>query len=202
MAAAIMMWGDNMLKPEDRINSKKELEEWIKYERTKYPCGTLKRLVGIGELAILSRHQELLRKTEYYLNTKKKVRFVLSKLRLSKIQNKYSLHIPLNCCGKGLKIVHLGPILMNSYVTVGEDCSFHMNSAVVAGGTNDGVPTLGNHVIVGYGACILGDVTIADYVAIGANAVVNKDCIEENVAIAGVPAKIVSRNGSLEWKKS
>ena len=190
-----------MLKPEDRINNKKELKEWIKYERTKYPCGTLKRLAGIGELAILSRHQELLRKTEYYLNSKKKVRFVLSKLKLSQIQNKYALHIPLNCCGKGLKIVHLGPILMNSRVTVGKDCSFHMNSAVVAGGTGDGVPTLGNHVIVGYGACILGEVTIADYVAIGANAVVNKDCIEENVAIAGVPAKIVSRNGSLEWNK-
>lgn len=190
-----------MLKSENRINSKKELNEWIEYERKKYPCGTIKRLLGVGESAILSRHQERLRKTEYYLNTNKKIRFFLSKLILSKIQTKYSLHIPLNCCGKGLRIVHLGPILMNSNVTVGSDCKFHMNTALVAGGTNDNVPILGDRVVVGYGAVVLGDVYIADDVAVGANAVVNKNCMEQSVTVAGVPAKIISRNGSGAWGK-
>ena len=66
-----------MLKPENRINSKKELKEWIEYERKKYPCGKMKRLLGLGENAILSRHQERLRKTEYYFNANKKFVFYL-----------------------------------------------------------------------------------------------------------------------------
>lgn len=191
-----------MLNQEDRITNRQDLQEWLKYERAKYPCGFVKRFLTIGETAVLLKHQKLLRKTEYYLNTNKKLRFIISKFKLTRLQTKYELHVPLNCCGKGLKIVHLGPVLINNRSTVGRDCSFHMNSALVAGGTNDGVPTLGDRVIVGYGACVLGSVKIANYVAIGANAVVNKDCLEENVAIAGVPAKIISRNGSLEWNKN
>lgn len=190
-----------MLSTEDRITSQNALREWIRYESARYPCGRLSRLLGIGENAILRKHQILLRKTEYYKNTNKKLLYILSRSRLRSLQTKYALHIPLNCCGKGLRIVHLGPVLMNNKVTVGRDCAIHMNAALVAGGTNDGVPTLGDRVIVGYGAVVLGDVHIANHVAIGANAVVNKDCLEENVAIAGVPAKIISRNGSLEWNK-
>ena len=90
---------------------------------------------------------------------------------------------------------------MSGRVKVGQDCRLHMNTALVAGGTTKGVPTLGNNVVVGYGAVVLGDVRIADYVAIGANAVVNKDCLEENVTIAGVPAKVISHNGSGNWGK-
>ena len=74
-----------------------------------------------------------------------------------------------------------------------------MNTSVVAGGTNDFVPTIGNHVILGVGAVVLGGVTIADNVAIGANAVVNKSVEQSNVTVAGVPAKIVSNHGTLDW---
>lgn len=55
--------------------------------------------------------------------------------------------------------------------------------------------------MVGVGAIILGDVTIADGVAIGANAVVNKSVTEENIAVAGVSAKKISNNGRAEWNK-
>jgi len=44
-------------------------------------------------------------------------------------------------------------------------------------------------------------VYIANNVAIGANALVNKSVEEENIAIAGVPAKKISNNGRLEWNK-
>ena len=97
--------------------------------------------------------------------------------------------------------MHLGPILINRNAVVGEDCSLHMNTGLVAGGTNHGVPTLEKGVVVGIGAIVLGDVHIADDVAIGANAVVNKDVAEENIAVAGVPAKKISNNGRKEWNK-
>ena len=46
---------------------------------------------------------------------------------------------------------------------------------------------------------VLGNVTVADNVAIGANAVVNRDVLEENIAVAGVPAKKISNNGAIAW---
>ena len=53
--------------------------------------------------------------------------------------------------------------------------------------------------IVGFGAVILGNTHIADSVAIGANAVVNKDVTEEDIAVAGVPARKVSDRGRSAW---
>lgn len=97
--------------------------------------------------------------------------------------------------------MHVGPILINDKAVIGKNCSLHINTAIVAGGTNNEVPVIGEGVVVGVGAVILGGVTIANNIAIGANAVVNKSFIEENIAIAGVPAKKVSNNGSLEWNK-
>lgn len=190
-----------MLKNEDRILTKSDLKEWLSYEKKLYPCSFVSRALSVGEAAVLYKHQVLLRKTEYYLNSGNKILFVFYRYFLRKLQLRHSLHIPTNCCGKGLHIMHVGPILMNNCVTVGENCTFHINTALVAGGTNDDVPILGKGVIVGCGAIVLGGVNIANNVAIGANAVVNKDCLEENVAIAGVPARIISRNGSLEWNK-
>lgn len=43
--------------------------------------------------------------------------------------------------------------------------------------------------------------SVADNVAIGANAVVCTDIVEENIAVAGVPAKKISSHGRLEWNK-
>src|SRR5437588_7579459 len=55
-------------------------------------------------------------------------------------------------------------------------------------------PTLGNGVLVGMGAKILGPVTIGDGCRIGANAVVNKD-IPANCTVVGIPGRVVRRNG-------
>lgn len=191
-----------MLKKEDRIQNKNQLNEWLKYECAKYPCGAVNRALCVGECAILRKHQRLLRKTEYYLNTGKRLRFYVSKLRLTKLQTRYLIRVPLNCCGKGFRIMHLGSILINSNAVIGRDCSFHVNTAVVAGGNDNRTPEIGNGVILGYGACVLGGVKIADNVVVGANAVVNKDCAEEGVAIAGVPARVISSNGSQTWRKN
>lgn len=190
-----------MLEVSERINSKKDLIEWIKYESKKYPtCGRgIRKIFPITEADILKKHQVILRKTEYFLNTGKKMFFVIYKIRLSYFQNKYALHIPVNTCGKGLKIMHIGPILINGKAHIGMDCSLHINTALVAGGTNDDVPYLENGVVVGVGAVILGGVHIAENIAVGANAVVNKSFDQPDIAIAGVPAHKVSNNGRTHW---
>ncbi len=183
------------------IKSKMELSDWLKYELKRYGGGNRFRFVLISERDVIKRHQVLLRKTEYHINTHHKIRAALYKIKLNRIQNKYGLHIPPNTCMRGLRIMHVGSILLNGRCEVGEDCVFHINTALVAGGVDGRAPKLGKHVIVGIGAIVLGGISVADNVAIGANAVVNKDVLESNIAVAGVPAKKISNNGSLEWGK-
>ena len=191
----------NKMSENKIISSKKELKEWLNYEKAKYGSNKIKNFFLLGESAILRKHQIILRKAEYYANTKKKIPFAFYKIRLTKIQCKHSLHIPLNTCGKGLKIMHLGPILINGNARLGEDCCLHINTALVARGTDDSVPTLGNGVVVGIGSVVVGGVTLADNIAIGACSMVNKSFEEPNIAIAGTPAKKISDNGTLTWNK-
>ena len=109
------------------------------------------------------------------------------------------MHIPLNVFDKGLRIMHLGPILVNEKAVVGKNCCLHMNTAIVSSENKE--PVLGDNVWLGFGSCVLGGVTIANYVAIGAGAVVNKSVEEENIVVAGVPAKKISENGTFNWHK-
>ena len=195
-----------MLPSEKTIQNKKQLKEWLDYEKKRYcvsnrPKDIFLTLTKSSENHILYALQRLLRKVEYYKNTGKNIRFAISKTLLLRKQNKYAIHIPINACGKGFRVMHVGPVLINKKVTFGENCSVHINTSFVAGGTNDDVPQIGNCVVVVVGAVVLGPVKIADCVAIGANAVVNKDVLEENVAVAGVPAKVISQNGTKEWNK-
>ena len=55
-------------------------------------------------------------------------------------------------------------------------------------------PTIGNHVVVGVGAKVLGPITIGDYSRIGANSVVVKD-VPPNSVVVGVPGRITSQDG-------
>jgi serine O-acetyltransferase len=57
-----------------------------------------------------------------------------------------------------------------------------------------GVPVIGNNVLIGAGAKILGDIKIGDNAKIGANAVVLDD-VPECCTAVGVPARIVSKRG-------
>lgn len=159
-------------------------------------------LFPIRELSILKRHQFLLRKSEYHLNAGHRLPYLLYRAQLYMVQNRYGLHIPLNCCGKGLHIMHLGPILINSNAVVRENCSLHINTGIVAGGTNDDVPVLDKGVVMGIGAVALGKIHIAENVAVGANAVVNKSVEEKDIAVGGVPAKKISNNGRTQWNKN
>ena len=128
-----------MLPENERIKTKSDLNRALKIEIQNYGADyslktRLLSLLGIRESDILIKHIILLRKTEYYLNSHRIIRGSISKIKLRKLQNKYCIHVPLNCCDVGLKIMHIGPILINEKATIGKNCAFHINTAVVAGG--------------------------------------------------------------------
>lgn len=186
------------------IKSKKELKKWINYERGKYGVSSniFKYLIRYKlsiESEILFHFQKRLRTTEYLYNTKKRFRYRISNYKLRKIENKLTIHIPLNACDKGLKIMHLGPITMNMKTKLGTDCYIHVQTVFANNGMSEGAPTIGNHCIIGAGCIIIGEITIGDFTAIGANSLVNKSFEDGNYTIAGTPAKVVSKHSSKEW---
>ena len=184
-----------------RIQTRAELKEWLALETARFPNRGKYRILNIlniGENAILRRHQILLRKTEYYINCGHRVLAKIYKLRLLQFQIKYGMHIPPNTFGRGLHVMHVGEMIVNSNTRAGEDCVIHVHTSLVAGGFNDATPRLGDGVLLFIGAVVCGDTYIADNVVIGANSVVTKSVYEENVTVAGNPARVVGYRGRLD----
>jgi len=60
-------------------------------------------------------------------------------------------------------------------------------------GTDTEAPIIGNSVCIGPGAVLFGQISIADNIMIGANAVVTRSFTEEGILIAGAPARKIDR---------
>lgn len=96
--------------------------------------------------------------------------------------------------GKGLKIYHYGSIIVHPKAKIGANCVIHGNCCIGSdGGYPDIPPVIGDNVDIGQGAQILGNITVANGVKIGAGAVVVKSIQEEGVTVVGVPAKIIKK---------
>ena len=97
------------------------------------------------------------------------------------------------CCGKGLHIWHYGSVIISGEAKLGENCTFHGQACIGNDGATTAAPVIGNNVDIGVGAKIIGGITIADDVKIGAGAVVTKSCHEKGATLVGIPAKILSK---------
>lgn len=148
------------------------------------------------------KFQKTMRKLEYYTNCRNnglnKLYLLYLKHRFKKLSLKLGFSIPINVFGPGLSIVHYGTIVVNRNTKIGSNCRIHACVNIGASGGEKGAPKIGNNVYIGPGAKIYGAIAIANNIAIGANAVVNKSCEQEHVALAGVPAKTI---GSVDIKK-
>ena len=190
---------------EKRINTKEDLRDWLDYELRRYPNYGRYRIYNVllmSENAVLRRHQILLRKTEYHINSGHRFLSRIYRMRLELFQMKWRIHIPPNVFGRGLRVMHVGEMHINGRARAGENCTVHAHTSLAAAGFNDGVPTIGNGVLLFMGAIVAGDIHIADNVVIGANSVVTRSVEEENVTVSGNPAKVVSHKGRLEMERN
>jgi serine O-acetyltransferase len=97
--------------------------------------------------------------------------------------------------GRRVRIWHHSGIILNAH-SIGDDVHLRQNTTLglVAPERQMEIPTIGDRVDVGCGACILGAVTVGDDCKIGANAVVTEDVPAGSIAM-GIPARIVPRPG-------
>ena len=121
---------------------------------------------------------------------------------LARVLSQLTRHItgveihPAAQIGKHFFIDHAMGVVIGETTIVGDNCVLYQG--VTLGGTGNETgkrhPTLGNNVIVGVGAAVLGNITVGDNSKIGGGAVAVKD-VPPNCTVVGIPGRIVKRDG-------
>ena len=196
------------MKPTDtykqyKIKTKAELKhcldlEWRIYLKYMYPTRKdfLLGVVRSESVYLTMKWQRLSRIVDYhdykYHTTGCKwhlFNYVWYLRRKNKIGNLLGLEISTALIGEGLIVYHQNNVI-NGNSVIGKNCRVH--GTVVIGNAGAGhpeAPTIGNNVMIGAGAKVIGNISIANNVKIAAGAVVVNSFKEEGITIGGVPAR-------------
>ncbi len=98
--------------------------------------------------------------------------------------------------GRGFFIDHGMGVVIGETAVIGDFVTLFQGVTLGGTGKERGKrhPTLGNHVVVGAGAKVLGNITIGDFVKIGANSVVLRS-VPSNSTVIGIPGRIIKTVG-------
>lgn len=105
------------------------------------------------------------------------------------------IHLPYTVrLGRRVRIWHHGGIVLHAR-SIGDDVHIRHNTTfgIAVRGRDRAIPTIGDRVDIGCGACILGAVTVGHDSVIGANAVVVTDIPPHSTAV-GIPARVIKRS--------
>lgn len=180
------------------IKTKKDLQSYIDADLAVQPYSkNMFRRIFSDKVIKLKKH---LRYCEYYHNVDscflRKIRYFYHKIFLRHYLDIFCSEIPENVFGKGLMIWHPQGIMINGSSRVGDYCS--ISRGVVIAQAKNQSPIVGNHCEIMIDAKILGGISVADNVRIGAGAIVVKSIEEADTTWAGVPAKKINNRGTIE----
>lgn len=98
--------------------------------------------------------------------------------------------------GRNLFIDHGMGVVIGETTIIGDEVTLYQGVTLGGTGKEKGKrhPTIGNNVVVGTGAKVLGNITIGDNSYVGANAVVIRD-VPPNSTVVGVPGRITKQDG-------
>lgn len=98
--------------------------------------------------------------------------------------------------GEGFFIDHGMGVVIGETTEIGNNVTIYQGVTLGGTGKDQGKrhPTIGNNVVIGTGAKILGPIKIGDYAKIGAGSVVLKD-VPPHSTVVGVPGRVVAHKG-------
>ena len=98
--------------------------------------------------------------------------------------------------GNGLFIDHGMGVVIGETAIIGDNVTLYQGVTLGGTGKEKGKrhPTIGNNVVIGAGAKVLGNIKIGDNSYVGSNAVVIKD-VPDNSTVVGVPGRITKQDG-------
>ncbi|MFL5313335.1 MAG: serine O-acetyltransferase [Myxococcales bacterium] len=94
--------------------------------------------------------------------------------------------------GGGLRVARVGGIRVASGAYIGRDCDLSEGVTIADSG---GAPWIGDRVLIGPGAKLVGPIRVGNDAAVGPNAVVESD-VPDGATVAGIPARVVTGMGS------
>lgn len=102
---------------------------------------------------------------------------------------------PAAIIGDGVFIDHGMGVVIGETTVIGDNCTIYQGVTLGGTGKDKGKrhPTIGNNVVIGSGAKVLGPFKVGDNSKIAANAVVLSE-VPENCTVVGVPGRIVKKN--------
>lgn len=177
----------------------KELREIINNDLKRYggyslPFTFKQKLFLSAEVKYLIAY----RKAAYHESHSSKLLSFYYNYKLFKLQQKTSINIPSDVkIGKGFYIGHLGRIIINPDVVIGDNVNIATGVTIGQAnrGSKAGAPIIGNKVWIGTNAVIVGKITIGDDVLIAPGAFINTDIPSHSVVI-GNPAVIHTKENA------
>ena len=185
-----------------KYSSYKELRALLQKEKKNYPntwfdvISRNQRLYNWNFIKLLRTCEYLRAKTKCSKNPIWKVLYLFYRTRKNRLGVIIGVDIPESVFDEGLVIHHNGNIVVNGSSKVGKNCQLHGDNCIGNSGKINELtncPQIGNNVDIGVGAKVLGGITIADDIKIGANAVVTKSFNEPGITIVGIPAHKLER---------
>ena len=137
-------------------------------------------------------HAVLAHRAAHYLHGKKHFFAARAISQIARGLTGIEIH-PAAKIGKGVFIDHGCAVVIGETAEVGDNCTIYQGVTLGGTGKHCGKrhPTLGNDVMVGAGAKVLGPFKVGDHAKIAAGAVVLKEVPSDSTAV-GIPAKIVN----------
>lgn len=140
-------------------------------------------------------HAVLIHRTAHWLYLRKLVVIPRMISQLSRFLTGIEIH-PGAKIGQGLFIDHGTGMVIGETTEVGDNVTLYQGVTLGGTGKEKGKrhPTIGNNVVIGAGARVLGSFKVGDNVKIGAGSVVNKP-VPSDTTVVGVPGRIVIHQG-------
>ena len=187
-----------MVESIEMICQRSELKTVLHTERAAYTSDSL--LVHVKSMLLqdhnylLWKYVKYLRYTEYHYNAGHRLRYYIWQWKKNRLGARLGITMWHNTADTGLRIWHYGSVIINGNAKVGKNCQLHGENCIGNKGDFDqAAPVIGDNVDIGVGAKIIGGISIADDVKIGANAVVTKSCLEKGAVLVGAPAHVIAR---------